>query len=132
MKNKFEPLTKKEENIATVIVDAAFAVHKELGPGLLENIYEVCFCHELSKRGVTTNRQVVVPINYDGITCDEGLRLDALVDELVICELKAVEGMKPVFTSQLLTQLKLTKKRLGFLINFNVPLIRQGIKRIVL
>ncbi len=132
MTKKYEPLSEKEENIAAAIVDSAFTVHKELGPGLLENIYEVCFCHELSKRGFSFTRQVNVSINYDGIKFDEGLRLDVLVDELVVCELKAVGEMKPVFTSQLLTQLKLTQKRLGFLINFNVPLIKQGIKRIVL
>lgn len=101
-------------------------------PGLLESVYEVCFCHELSKRGLSYRRQVVVPIVYDGITFDEGLRLDVLVEELVICELKAVGTMHPVFLAQLLTQLKLTGKRLGFLINFNVPLIKQGIKRVIL
>ena len=132
MTKKYDPLTETEENIASAIVDSAFTVHKELGPGLLENIYEVCFCHELSKRGFSSTRQVNIPINYDGVTFDEGFRLDVLVDRLVICELKAVGEMKPVFTSQLLTQLKLTQKRLGFLINFNVPLIKHGIKRIVL
>lgn len=111
---------------------AAYAVHSALGPGLLENVYEVCFCHELTKQGLSLRRQVVVPIVYDGITFDEGLRLDVLVEELVICELKAVETMNPVFMAQLLTQLKLTEKRLGFLINFNVPLIKHGIKRVIL
>jgi GxxExxY protein len=109
-----------------------YAVHSGLGPGLLENIYEVCFCHELTKRDLSYRRQVIVPITYDEITFDEGLRLDVLVEELVICELKAVETMNPVFTAQLLTYLKLTGKRLGFLINFNVPLIKRGIKRVVL
>ncbi len=103
-----------------------------MGPGLLESIYDVCFCHELTKRGLTHRRQVVVPITYDGIRFDEGFRLDVLVQELAVCELKAVEAMNPVFTAQLLTQLRLTGKRLGFLINFNVPLIKQGIHRIVL
>jgi len=104
----------------------------ELGPGLLEGVYEVCFCHELAKRSLKYSRQVPVPITYDGIRLDEGLRLDVLVEDLVICELKAVEAMNPVFTAQLLTQLKLTNKRLGFLINFNVPLIKRGIHRIIL
>jgi GxxExxY protein len=126
------PISEKEEQIAQKIIDSAFTVHSTLGPGLLENIYEVCLCHELTKRGLPNRRQVVVPIQYDGILFDEGLRLDVLVDEMVICELKAVEIMHPVFTAQLLTQLKLTHKRLGFLINFNVPLIKNGIKRIVL
>ena len=128
----YAPISDKEERIAKAVVDAAYTVHSTLGPGLLENVYEVCFCHELAKRGLAYRRQVAVPIVYDGITFDEGLRLDVLVEEMVICELKAVEVMHPVFTAQLLTQLKLTGKRLGFLINFNVPLIKQGIKRVVL
>ena len=128
----FTPLSKKEERIARKIVDAAYAVHKILGPGLLEKVYEVCFCHELSKRGLKYRRQVDIPIVYDGITFNEGLRLDILVEELIICELKAVDEMNPVWEAQLLSHLKLTGKRLGFLINFNVPLIKEGIKRIIL
>jgi GxxExxY protein len=128
----YQPISETEEQIASAIVDSAYAVHSALGPGLLENVYEVCFCHELTKRGRKYRRQVVVPIVYDGITFDEGLRLDVLVEELVICELKAVEAMKEVFMAQLLTQLKLTEKRLGFLINFNVPKIKDGIKRVIL
>ena len=139
---KHAPLSDKEEGIATAIVDAAYAVHSNLGPGLLENVYEVCFCHELRKRTLKESRQVVVSIVYDSITFDEGLRLDVLVEELVICELKAVETMNPVFMAQLLTQLKLTEKRLGFLINFcvrsalppegNVSRIKDGIQRVIL
>jgi GxxExxY protein len=128
----YAPVSDAEEHVARAIVDAAYAVHRALGPGLLENVYEVCFCHELGKRGLSYLRQVKVPIVYDGIRFDDGLRLDVLVEGLVICELKAVETMLPVFTAQLLTQLRLTGKRLGFLINFNVPLIKQGIKRVVL
>lgn len=126
------PLSKEEERLGREIVDAAYTVHRNLGPGLLEHIYEVCFCHELSKRGLSFQRQVSVPIVYNGIRFNEGLRLDVLVEDLVVCELKAVETMNPVFVAQLLTQLKLTGKRLGFLINFNVPVIKQGIKRVVL
>ncbi len=129
---EYAPISDEEERIAQAIVDVAYAVHSALGPGLLENVYEVCFCHELAKRGLLFRRQVLVPIVYDGIRFDEGLRLDVLVAEAVICELKAVEVMHPVFTSQLLAQLKLTGKRIGFLINFNVPLVKQGIKRVVL
>jgi len=129
---KYAPISDEEERIAKMIVGSAYAVHKTLGPGLLENVYEVCFCHELTKCGLSFLRQVVVPIVYDGITFDEGLRLDVLVEDLVTCELKAVQTMHPVFLAQLLTQLKLTGKRLGFLINFNVPLIKHGIKRVVL
>jgi GxxExxY protein len=99
---------------------------------LLEKVYEVCFCHELSKRGLQNKRQVDIPIIYDGITFNEGLRLDVLVEELIICELKAVDEMNPLWEAQILSHLKLTGKRLGFLINFNVPLIKEGIKRIIL
>jgi len=129
---EYAPIPEEDERIGRLIVDAAFTVHRKLGAGLLENVYEVCFCHELSKRNLSFRRQVVVPIVYDGIAFDEGLRLDVLVEERVICELKAVEEMHPVYTAQLLTYLKLTDKRLGYLINFNVPLIKQGIKRVVL
>ena len=127
----FEPLSDFEESIAKNIVDAAFAVHKNLGPGLLERIYEICFCHELAKRGLEFERQVAIPIVYDGITFDEGLRLNVLVQDLIICELKAVDEMNPVWNAQILSHLKMTNKRLGFLINFNVPLIKNGINRFI-
>ena len=128
----YKTLSKKEESIAKKIVDAAYTVHKILGPGLLEKVYEVCFCHELSKRSLNYQRQIDIPVVYDGITFDEGLRLDVLVEDLIICELKAVENMNPVWEAQILSHLKLTSKRLGFLINFNVSLIKNGIKRIIL
>ncbi len=128
----YKPLSKREESIAEKIVDAAYTVHKILGPCLLEKVYEVCFCHELSKRGLKYKRQVDIPIAYDGIIFNEGLRLDVLVEELIICELKAVDEMNPVWEAQILSHLKLTGKRLGFLVNFNVPLIKNGIKRIIL
>jgi GxxExxY protein len=129
---KYKLLSNKEESIAKKIVDAAFKVHKELGPGLLERVYEVCFCHELSKRELKCQRQVDLPITYDGMIFDEGLRLDVLVEDLIICELKAVDDMNAVWKAQILSHLKLTGKRLGFLINFNVPLIKSGINRIIL
>jgi GxxExxY protein len=129
---EYLPLPQEYENIAAKIVDAAFTVHKELGPGLLENIYEVCFCHELKTRGLSFQRQVPVPINYDGVAFNEGLRLDVLVEGKVICELKAMEALNAVHQAQLLSQLKLTGKRLGFLINFNVAVIKTGIKRMIL
>ncbi|HHT9104311.1 MAG TPA: GxxExxY protein [Candidatus Wujingus californicus] len=128
----YKTLSKGEEEIATKIVDAAYCVHRELGPGLLEKVYEVCFCHELSKRGLSYQRQVEVPIVYDGITFDVGFRLDVLVENLVICELKAVDETNPVWEAQLLSHLKLSGKRLGFLINFNVKYIKDGIKRVIL
>jgi GxxExxY protein len=129
---EFEKTSEKEEVVATKIVDAAYTVHKALGPGLLEKIYEVCFCHELTKRNLSYQRQVDVPVEYDGIKFEEGLRLDVIVEGLVICEIKAVDKTNPVWDAQLLSYLKLTGKRMGFLINFNVPLIKNGVKRIIL
>ena len=128
----FRPLSEREEVIAEKIVDSAYTVHKKLGPGLLEKIYEVCLCHELSKRGVKYQRQVDVPIVYDGMIFDEGLRLGVLVEDPIICELKAVDEINPVWEAQIISHLKLTGKRLGFLINFNVPLIKNGIKRFII
>ena len=124
--------SEQEERIAAAVVDAAFAVHSALGPGLLEKVYEACFCHELGKRQLPYQRQLDIPIEYDGVILGEGLRLDVLVDELIICEIKAVDKMNPVWDAQLLSHMKLTGKRLGFLINFNVAVIRDGIKRIIL
>jgi len=129
---KFKPLSDREEYIAKQIVDAAYTVHKKLGPGLLEKVYEVCFCHELSKRGLQYQRQLDFPIVYDGIVFEEGLRLDVIVEDLVICELKAKDEVNPVWRSQVLSHLKLLNKRLGFLINFNVVPIKDGINRIIL
>ena len=127
----YSSLTEREEFLGKEIVDAAYKVHKELGAGLLEKIYEACFCYELNKKGIPNKRQVDLPIYYDGEIFDEGLRLDVFVDELVICELKARELINPLWPAQLISHLKLTKRRLGFLINFNVPLIKNGIKRFI-
>ena len=128
----FKPLSEREESIAKKIVDAAYMVHKKLGPGLLEKVYEVCFCYELTKRGLRYQRQVDIPIVYDNITFDEGLRIDVLVEEIIVCELKAVDLINPVWNAQIISHLKLTGNRLGFLINFNVSLIKDGIQRIIL
>jgi len=127
-----KPPTPHEEALAREIVDCAYKVHRALGPGLLESIYEACFCHELTKRGIPYRRQVQVPLVYDGISLPESLRLDLLVDDLIVCELKSVELIIPLFVAQVLSQLKLSGKRLGFLINFNVPVIKEGIRRIIL
>ena len=127
----YQPLTVEEERIGKAVVEAAYKVHKELGPGLLEKVYEVCFCHVLTKAGFDVKRQLDVPIIFDGLFFDEGFRLDVLVNELVICELKAVDTMNPVWTAQIISHLRLTNRRLGYLINFNVPIIKQGIKRII-
>lgn len=132
MNNKYEKLTEEEERIAEAIVDAAYIVHCELGPGLLEKVYEVCFCHVLKKKGFHVQRQINIPIIFDNIVFDEGLKLDVLINDSVICELKAVDIVNPVWEAQLLSHLKLTNKRLGFLINFNVPIIKSGIKRMIL
>jgi GxxExxY protein len=128
----YPQLSEREEFLGREIVDAAYKVHKELGPGLLEKIYEACFCYELEKKGIAYKRQINLPIIYDGKKFDEGLTLDVWVDELVICELKAREILNPLWQAQLKSHLKLTKLRLGYLINFNVPLIKDGIKRFIL
>jgi len=125
------PVSSEVDATARAIVDAAVKVHKTLGPGLLESVYEACLYHELLQRGLRVERQVAVPIVYDGITLREGLRLDLLVNNLVICELKAVESLQPVHQAQLLTQLRLSGKRLGLLLNSNVALMKDGIRRLV-
>jgi GxxExxY protein len=125
-------LSEEYEGIATTVVDAALKVHRELGPGLLEKYYETCLCYELKLAGLEVLRQVSVPLRYKEICLDEGLRIDLLVNGKVIVEVKAVETMNPVWHAQILSQLKITGHHLGFLINFNVPLIKYGIKRIIL
>lgn len=118
--------------MATQIVDIAYCIHKQLGPGLLESVYEKCFCYELKKRGIPFTNKKKVPIIYDELEFPEGLRLDILVDDIIIVELKAQENRHPVWEAQLLSFLKLANKSLGFLINFTVPLIKDGIKRMIL
>lgn len=120
-----------QEHIGKLIVDAAFSVHKNLGPGLLESIYEECFCHELRKRGLRFRRQVKLPLVYDGIQLECALELDVLVEELVVCELKA-RPHHPIDMAQIISHLKLARKTLGFLINFHVRLIKDGIRRVVI
>ncbi len=127
----YKPLPAELEIIGKKIVDAAYTVHKNLGPGLLEKVYEICFCHELEKRGLKYQRQLDIPVVYDGITFDEGLRLDVLVEHKVICELKAIETVNPVWEAQILSHLKLTENRLGYLINFNITNIGKGIRRFI-
>ena len=127
-----EPIPKETDKVASKIVDAAFAVHSTLGPGLLESVYEVCLLHELQKRGLKAERQVSLPVVYDGLRLDSGLRLDLVVDNLVVVELKAVDVLLPVHKAQILTYLKLSGHRLGLLVNFNSVLIKDGIHRIAL
>lgn len=125
------PISKELEEIGRVIVDAAFQVHRELGPGLPERIYEACFCYELELQGIQAQRQIEVPFEYREVTFDEGLIIDVLVANEVLCEIKAAEVVHPLWEAQVLSQLKLTELRLGYLINFNTPLIKHGIRRYV-
>ncbi|MCW8984556.1 MAG: GxxExxY protein [Thermoanaerobaculales bacterium] len=124
--------SKAVDRIATEIVDAAYKVHSELGPGLLESTYEVCLEHELKKRGLTVRRQVSLPVVYDSIEIEAGYRLDLVVEESVIVELKSVDALLQIHVAQVLTYLKLGRYKLGFLMNFNVTRIKDGVKRIVL
>jgi GxxExxY protein len=121
----------KIEQIAKIIVNSAFKVHKELGPGLLEKVHEACLVYEITKAGFEVKRQVEVPIIYDGVTLKEYLRLDIIVESSIIIEVKAVDIVNPVWNAQIISHLKLTNNELGFLINFNVPLIKNGIKRFI-
>jgi GxxExxY protein len=114
------------------IVDIAFQIHKALGPGLLEKVYEACFCFELEKRNIPYITQKKVAIIYEGVEFDDALRLDILVDDKVIIELKAQENYHPVWEAQLLSYMRLSNKHLGYIINFTVPLIKDGIKRMIL
>jgi len=120
-----------ENEIAKIVVDAAFCIHTHFGPGLHEIVYEVCLAHELRKRGLQVERQKVIPVRYDSITFDEGFRADVVVEDKVVLELKAVENIHPVHKKQLLTYLRLANKRLGLLINFDSALIKDGIFRVV-
>ncbi len=122
----------RTEKIATEIVDAAYTVHSSLGPGLLESVYEQCLAFELSDRGLRFERQLILPVRYKQHQIDSGLRLDFLVEDRIVLEIKAVESLLKVHTYQLLTYLKLGDFKLGFLINFNVPLFKQGIHRFVM
>jgi GxxExxY protein len=120
-----------ENELAKVVVDAAFKVHSALGPGLLESVYEVVLAKELEKRGLTVVRQKPIRIEYDGLLFDEGFRADLIVENKIVIELKSVEEVTPVHKKQLLTYLRLTNMRLGLLVNFGSALIKDGIFRVV-
>ena len=124
-------LDPKLESITAAIVDAAITVHRELGPGLLESTYEVCLVHELTNRGLSVERQKSLPVIYRGAQIDAGYRLDMLVEGCVVLELKAVDELSKIHYAQLLTYLKLSGHRLGFLINFNAVPLKNGIRRLV-
>jgi GxxExxY protein len=120
-----DPLTGK-------IIAAAIEVHRHLGPGLLESVYEDCLCHELKQRSISFQRQVPVPLTYKGLKLESTYRLDVVVEDRVILEIKAVDQMLPVFRAQLLSYLRLAGKKVGLLINFHAPYVAQGIERLVL
>ena len=126
-----EQIPQHLNRISGEIVDASIKVHTHLGPGLLENVYETCLAYELEKRGHKVERQVQLGVNYEGVKLDIGFKLDLLVDSEVIVELKAAEKLLPIHTAQILTYLKLSNCRLGLLINFNVPRLKEGITRFV-
>jgi len=127
-----EPIPNAVNEITGIIVDAAYQVHKTLGPGLLENVYEQCLCYELESNGLEVKRQVQVPLRYKDLDFDCGFRLDLLVNDAVVAEIKAVESVLPVHIAQVLTYLKITEHRVGLLINFNSATIKNGIHRLAL
>jgi GxxExxY protein len=127
-----QAIDERTEEAARQVVDAGLKIHRLLGPGLLESAYETCLAHELALRGLSPRRQVAFPILYEGRKLDTGFRIDLIVDERMIVEVKAVDELSSVHKAQILTYLKLSGLRLGLLINFNVTLYRQGIKRFVL
>jgi GxxExxY protein len=128
----FAPIPSETERVGKGILDAAYRVHTALGPGLLESVYETCIAYEIRASGLLVERQVAVPVAYKEVRLEGGLQLDLLIEKCVIVEIKAVETMNPVYEAQLLTYLRLTGVRLGFLINFTVPHLKDGIRRIVL
>ena len=121
----------QREDFGKVVVDAAYTVHKELGPGLLESAYELALMHELLLRGLNVQRHIPVSLKYKDFDLGKSYEIDLLVEHQIIIEVKSVVDMHPVYTAQIITYLKLHSNYLGFLINFNVPLIKNGIKRIV-
>ena len=122
----------EEKELTETIIGAAIDVHRELGPGLLESAYEECLCHELHIRGLAFARQVDLPVRYKGLSLDCGYRLDVVVENRVVVELKSTEQLLPVHQAQLLTYLRLSGKRVGLLMNFNVAVLKDGIVRRVL
>ena len=124
--------TTDDNRISGIVVDAALAVHRTLGPGLLESVYEQCLVHELGSRDIRLRRQIALPVVYRDLRIDGGLRLDLLVEDRVVVELKAVERLLPIHEAQLLTYLKLSDRRLGLLVNFNAVTLKDGLRRMVL
>jgi GxxExxY protein len=123
-------LAPEYNRLSGIVVDSALAVHRALGPGLLESVYEECLAYELRDRGLTVARQLSLPVTYRGVRIEAGFRIDLVVEDLIILEIKAAERLLSIHEAQLLTYLKLSGKRLGLLINFNVAVIKDGIRRI--
>ena len=121
-----------EEELTEQIIGSAIEVHRCLGPGLLESAYEECLCHELHTRGIRFERQKPLPLDYKGIRLDCGYRLDIIIEAKVVVEIKAVDRIMPIHEAQMLTYLRLSGVKIGLIINFNVPVLKEGIKRIVL
>ncbi len=128
---EFELISEETERVASAVVDSAIKVHRVLGPGLLESVYEQCLAHELEMRGFTVRRQVPVPIVFEGIVFEVGYRMDVLVNEAVIVECKAVRELTAIDRQQTLTHIRLADKRLGFLINFNLIRLKDGLVRLI-
>jgi len=126
-----EEPNRSEDLVAKAIVSAGFKVHRTLGPGLLERVYEACLAYELERAGLRVERQVSFPVIYEGLVFDEGYRVDLLVGGLVVVELKAADKIQPIWKAQILSYLKLANKRIGLLLNFNTPLFKDGIQRFV-
>lgn len=124
-------IERQENDISGKIIGAAIEVHRKLGPGLLESAYEECLCCEMALRGIKFERQVPLPLNYKGVDLDCGYRLDLLVEDKVIVELKSIETLEPIHDAQLLTYLRLRNAWLGLIINFNVIMLKDGVRRLV-
>jgi GxxExxY protein len=120
-----------ENEIGSIVIDKALSVHRELGPGLLESTYQACLAFELIKSGLLVEKEKALPVIYDQVKLDCGYRIDLQVEQKVIIEIKSVEALNDIHLAQILTYLKLSNNKLGYLINFNVPLLKNGIKRVV-
>ncbi len=127
-----EPLPAATERVGRAVLDAAFAVHKALGPGLLESVYEACLAEELQQAGLAVERQAALPITYGKVRMDVGYRLDLLVERAVVVEIKSIDALASIHTAQVLTYLRFSDVRLGYLINFNTVMLKNGLRRLVL
>jgi GxxExxY protein len=132
MRKHFKEVDAELDEIAKQVVDAAFKVHFNLGPGLLENAYEACLAYEIGAKGLKVEKQVEVPLDYQTVHLNVGYRIDLLVENRLIVEVKAVESLLPVHRAQVITYLKFSGNQLGFLVNFNAPILKKGLERIVL